>query len=687
VSIAIRPTTEKRTWWWVAGAVIAAITATLLTLALTGAAKATLLSDSGAVVRWGRPLISVLVDIASAVTMGGTMLLAFVLPRTHAAWERVRVMVMVSAPAWTVALAAQIVFSYAATAGRPLGAPGFMDELLYYVTELGAGRARLTALILAALTSVVMAAISGYGTALFAWVMSVSVIIPVAVTGHAAGAENHDLAMNASFMHIIGAGLWMGGLLCLMASFNLLRRPEDAQPEDTNRRRKARPMKFSEVATRYSSIAAWAFVAVAVSGIANAWVRIGALANLATPYGFTVLAKSAALVLLGIAGWWHRQHTIAQLDAAPKKFWRLAGVELLIMGAAMGMAVVLASTATPKPQEPVDAPSPTMILSKRPEPIPPTLERWFTEFFPDLLFGFVAVAMIVVYVKWAVRLHRRGDAWPIHRTVLWVSAAVVFGYLNLGGPAVYGHVLLSAHMLGHMAMVLIVPILIVLSAPVTLALRALPARRDGSRGPREWILLLVHSKWGNFWSHPIIAAGNLIASMLLFYFTPLIVFAMTTHIGHVLMVVHFTLVGYLFINVIIGIDPSANRPAYPMRLVLMFATMIFHAFFGVAIISMKGLIGAPFFGQLGLSWGVDAALDQRIAGEITWGVGEFPSLALAISLAVMWAKSEERVARRVDRAAVRDGEADLKAYNAMLEQLAQEDAQEDVPGRREEQRS
>ena len=209
----------------------------LLTLALTGAAKATLLSDSGAVVRWGRPLISVLVDIASAVTMGGTMLLAFVLPRTHGAWERVRVMVMVSAPAWTVALAAQIIFSYAATAGRPLGAPGFIDELLYYVTELGAGRARLTALVLAALTSVVMAAISGYGTALFAWVMSVSVIIPVAVTGHAAGAENHDLAMNASFMHIIGAGLWMGGLLCLMASFTLLRHPEEAQREETRRRK------------------------------------------------------------------------------------------------------------------------------------------------------------------------------------------------------------------------------------------------------------------------------------------------------------------------------------------------------------------------------------------------------------------------------------------------------------------
>ncbi len=676
MSIAIPPATNRRTWWWVAGAVVAAIAATLITLTLTGAAKATLLADSGATVRWGRPIVAVLVDIASAVTIGGTMLLAFVLPRTHAAWIRIRTMVMVAAPIWTLALAAQIVFSYAATAGRNLGAPGFGDELLYYVTELGAGRARLTALALAALTSLAAAAIAGYGTALFAWVLSVSVIIPIAVTGHAAGAENHDLAMNASFMHITGAGLWMGGLLCLMGAYGLLQDPA-AQRPDPAARRQPRPMKFSGAVSRYSAIAGWAYAGVAVSGIANAWVRIGEISNLATPYGLTVLAKSGAFILLGIAGWWHRRSTIDQLDTQPKKFWRLAGVELLIMGAAMGMAVVLASTATPKPQEPVDMPSPTMILSKRPEPVPPTIGRWFTEFFPDLLFGFVAVAMVVVYLAWVRRLRKRGDHWPAARTAVWVSAALIFAYLNLGGPAVYGHVLLSAHMLGHMAMVLIVPILIVLSAPVTLAMRALPVRRDGSRGPREWLLLLVHSKWGTFWSHPLIAAGNLIASMVLFYFTPLIVFAMTTHIGHVLMVVHFTLVGYLFINVIIGVDPSSNRPSYPLRLVLMFATMIFHAFFGVAIISMKGLIGAPFFGQIGLSWGVDAFLDQRYAGEITWGVGEIPSLALAVTLAVMWSRSEERRARQLDRAAERDGDADLNAYNAMLEELAEEDTREE----------
>ncbi len=666
---------DKRAWWWIGGAVISAIVATLIALALTGSAAPTLLADSGAIVRWGRPLITVIVDLASGVTIGGTMLLAFAISKFHPAWDRIRTVTMIAAPTWTVAIAFQIVFTYAATAGRPLGSPGFGAELQYYVTELGAGRARLTTLIFAAITSLVVVGISGYGTALWAWVMSLTVIIPVAVTGHAAGAENHDIAMNASFMHIVSAGLWMGGLLCIMAAFNLLRDPSLQRP-DPSVRREHKPASLTDVVTRYSLIAAWAFVGIAVSGIANSWVRVGPLSNLATPYGYTVIAKSVAFIALGVAGWWHRQYTIKQLETQPRKFWRLAGVELLIMGAAMGMAVVLASTATPQPQEPVDMPSPTMILSKRPEPIPPTFGRWFTEFFPDLIFGAVAVAMVVVYLTWVRRLKARGDSWPAGRTATWILAAVSFFYINLGGPAVYGHVLLSAHMIGHMALVLIVPILIVLSAPVTLALRALPARHDGSRGPREWILILVHSKWGTFWSHPIIAAGNLIASMIVFYFTPLIYYAMTTHIGHILMVVHFTLVGYLFINVIIGIDPSSSRPPYPLRLILMFATMIFHAFFGVAIISMKTLIGAPYFGMLGLSWGVDALADQHTAGEITWGVGEIPSLAIAVTLAILWAQSDDRRARQLDRAAERDGDAELKAYNEMLAGLAREDKAE-----------
>ena len=77
----------------------------------------------------------------------------------------------------------------------------------------------------------------------------------------------------------------------------------------------------------------------------------------------------------------------------------------------------------------------------------------------------------------------------------WVVGLLVLTYITSGPPTVYGMVLFSAHMMGHMALTMVAPLFLVLGAPVTLALRALPARTDGSRGLREWVLIFVHSKF------------------------------------------------------------------------------------------------------------------------------------------------------------------------------------------------
>ncbi|MDO5726696.1 MAG: cytochrome c oxidase assembly protein, partial [Bowdeniella nasicola] len=100
----------------------------------------------------------------------------------------------------------------------------------------------------------------------------------------------------------------------------------------------------------------------------------------------------------------------------------------------------------------------------------------------------------------------------------------------------------------------------------------------------------------------------------------------------------------------------------------------FHAFFGIAIISMNSLLAADHFGRLGLAWWVDAMVDQRIGGEITWGIGELPTLALAVILAVMWSRADAKEAKRLDRRAERDHDAELESYNRMLANLAQADA-------------
>jgi cytochrome c oxidase assembly factor CtaG len=163
----------------------------------------------------------------------------------------------------------------------------------------------------------------------------------------------------------------------------------------------------------------------------------------------------------------------------------------------------------------------------------------------------------------------------------------------------------------------------------------------------------------------VIFAGSLVA----FYYTGLFHLALTTHVGHELMDVHFLLAGYLFAWALIGIDPGPTRAPYPFRLILLLATMAFHAFFFLAVMNGNTVLQPEFFGELGRHWGRGLLADQQLGGGIGWGIGEVPTLLIALVLVTQWSKSDDRDARRYDRAADRDGDAELTAYNEMLAKL------------------
>jgi putative copper resistance protein D len=183
-------------------------------------------------------------------------------------------------------------------------------------------------------------------------------------------------------------------------------------------------------------------------------------------------------------------------------------------------------------------------------------------------------------------------------------------------------------------------------------------------------LLLVHSRVFSVLGNPLVAAGLFAASLWAFYYTPLFSWATTNHIGHEWMVVHFLLTGYLFVQSLIGIDPSPARPPYPIRLIILLATMAFHAFFGLALMGGTGLLLADWYGAMGWDTGITAIADQQAGGGIAWSVGEIPTVALAIVVAVMWSRSDARETKRYDRKADRDGDAELEEYNAMLAKRA-----------------
>jgi putative copper resistance protein D len=195
------------------------------------------------------------------------------------------------------------------------------------------------------------------------------------------------------------------------------------------------------------------------------------------------------------------------------------------------------------------------------------------------------------------------------------------------------------------------------------------------------ILVLVYSCFSKFVSTPLFAAAKLAGSMIVFYNTDLFGFALREHVGHELMNLHFLLTGYIFALNMVGSDPLPRRAPYPLRLVILLATMSFHAFYGVSIMGSESLMQASWFGNLGRPWGASALEDQRTGAAAMWGIGEIPTLLLALGVMVSWSRDDARESKRKDRAADRDDDAELEAYNRMFSQLKNHDEELDQRGR------
>ena len=504
---------------------------------------------------------------------------------------------------------------------------------------------------------------------------SMVALVALALNGHSAGGDDHMGAVNSLGLHLLGVSLWVGGIIVLVWLSPLLSR-ESAVVSRRGAATHREPL-LAVVLRRYSAVALGCYVLVLLSGIVNAQIRIGTWQQLDTGYGHIVVSKLVLTLLLAVIGFAHRRWLIRGVAAGSRSrtatLWRVIVVELALMGLLMGIATALSRTAPPVPEDmPLDA-SPARLLTWYELPPEPTAASWFTTWRIDWLWAAIVVFLAVVYVWAAVKVWRRGDTWSGLRTASWFVGLALLLYATSGGLAVYARVLFSAHMVEHMGLTMVVPLFLVPGAPVTLLLKALEPRRDGTRGPREWILRLVHSLWGRIVTHPIFAAANFAFSIVLFYFTDLFRFTLRYHVGHEFMMVHFLFTGYMFALVLIGIDPIPRRPSYPMRLVLLLATMAAHAFIGVAIMNLSAVLQASWFGNMGRPWGPSALDDQLLGGMLMWGIGEFPTFLLAVIVSVMWAMEGTKENRRVDRQAERTGDAELKAYNAMMARLAEQD--------------
>lgn len=636
---------------------VAALLSLLIALQIGGAAKAPLIFDPGPVVRFGLPLVTMLVNIGIAGTIGTLVLALFALSDREPEYERALDIAAGFAAFWTVASAGVAFLTFMNSYFQPISFDSDFGQLLgQFLTTQQIGQFWLGITLAAATVTVLCFAVRNRTALFFVTLLAGAGLIPMAQLGHSAGAAGHDIAVTSLGLHLAFVSVWLGGLLAIV----LLRTSLAGA-------------RLAPVLSRYSTLALVCFIVVATSGYVNAALRVGSLGALLKPYGILVLIKVAAIGALGLFGLAHRRFVIDRMqrvaNGGKALFWWLAAAELGFMGIASGVAAALARTDPLVPEVQVTT-SPAYILTG--EPLPPelTFSRYFTEWNFDLMWVLITAFLAFFYLAGVWRLHKRGDSWPWYRTATWLVGLAMLFYVTNGGVNAYEKYLFSAHMLGHMVLGTIVPLLLVPAAPVTLAMRAIVKRTDGSRGAREWILLAVHSKPAELLGNPVVAGVLFAASLWLFYYTPLFSWATTDHIGHTFMVVHFLLVGYLFIQSLIGVDPAPHRTPYPIRLIVLLATVGFHAFFGVGLMTGTGLLQASWYGAMGRTWGASAIVDQQTGGGIAWSVGEIPTLALAIIIAVMWSRSDTKEAKRLDRKADRDGDLDLVEYNRMLQKLS-----------------
>ncbi len=645
-----------------AGAVLAALIAAVLTLVVGGPVDAVPgLSNPDRLTTIGLPAVRALAEISMAVAVGALLLAAFLVPPQRsgfldvAGYRAVR-SAAAAAFVWALAAALMVPLTVADTLGRPLDEVLDVGLLAQTVPRLSSATAWLATALIALVVLAACRTVLGWGWTVVAFGLSLLGPLPVTLTGHSASGGAHDVASDSLMLHVLAACLWVGGLIAVLATA-AARGPD-------------RAVALATAVPRFSRMALVCWVVVGLTGVVNALVRVAPADLFTTGYGALVVGKAVALGALGLLGLVHRRRTVARAAAGEARaLVRLAAVEIVLMLATVGLAVALGRSAPPASA--AGPPSRTEVLIGYDLTAPPTAARLLLDWRFDLIFGTAALVLAAAYLAGVRRLRRRGDAWPVGRILAWLCGCAALLVATSSGIGRYGPAMFSVHMAEHMILSMLVPILLVLGAPVTLALRALPpAGRAGPPGPREWLLAAVHSPWARFFTHPLVALPVFVGSYYGLYFSGLFAAALPVHGAHVFMNLHFLVSGLLFFWPLIGIDPAPRRLPPAARLGVLFASVPFHAFFGVALMGAGTVIGGAFYRALALPWVTDPLRDQQAGGGLAWASGELPLLLVVIVLLVQWSRQDERSARRDDRRADADGDADLAAYNAMLRHLA-----------------
>ena len=546
---------------------------------------------------------------------------------------------------WLFALSIFVVIQLSYLLEQPIQDSINANVIRSYLTQTAIGKSYLFQIICILL--ILLIPLKKLLAAYFVSALGIIAVIAPAFQSHGSTSGYHGLAIGALVIHIIAITFWVGGL------FGIMQFEKD---------------QFKFALPRFSILAFWSAITVVASGAATAWTRLDSIAAWQSKYGAIVILKIILAVILVGFGALHRRLLIK--SDFPSSY-RLVVGEILVMSLTVFIGSWLSNTAPPVREVKV---SQALLITGLDMPAAPTFTNVLLAYDPDGLMIGILVFAVALYIRGVIALARRGDKWPVGRTVAFAIGIAAIDFATSGGLGVYSRFAFSNHMLAHMVLGMIAPIGIVLGAPITLALRTLPIGRSKNElGMRGTLVNLLHSKLGKIYANPIVALAIFDGSLFALYFTPLFGDLMLSHSGHLFMNIHFIIAGYLFFQAIIGIDPSPIKIPYIVKIVVLFAAMSIHAFFSIALMSSSTLLDNGYFAALERPWATDLLADQNLGGAIGWAMGEIPILLALVATFIQWIRDDKKESGRIDRAAERAAamgeDDDLAKYNRYLSQL------------------
>jgi putative copper resistance protein D len=253
------------------------------------------------------------------------------------------------------------------------------------------------------------------------------------------------------------------------------------------------------------------------------------------------------------------------------------------------------------------------------------------------------VAGLAAYWAGVRRVARTGGRpWPASRT-WWATLGAVTLLVALASPVdAYAEVRLSVHMVQHVLLSFVAAPLIVLAAPVTLALRTL--RRPGRR---RRLAAVLHHPVVRAMTAPVTAWSLFVAAQVAIHFTPFYEAALEGSWVHAAEHAVFLGTALLFWAPVVAADPVGRGMGFPSRLLYLAMAIVVTGFVTLPLLAAPD----PLYGwyaDLPAPWGAAALTDQRTAAAVMWVVGSLVLLAALLVVASAWRRDDEERQRRAE---------------------------------------